>query len=128
MVVMDTGITGERAARRSRLAAVLIAVALMAGTLASSSSPGPVNTQGARVSHLTIDSRFVHGAMPLTLVTPAGGGAHRPLLVFLYGLHSLGYDNNSQLTGQMFAALHALGACNRSASQAAACRWAGDCI
>ena len=47
--------------------------------------------------------------MPLTLVTPAGGGAQRPLLVFLHGLHSLGYDNNSQLTDQMFAALHALG-------------------
>ena len=55
---------------------------------------------------LTIDSRFVHGAMPLTLVTPAGGGAHRPLLVFLHGVV---YDNNSQLTDQMFAALHALG-------------------
>ena len=106
MVVMDTGITGERAARRSRLAAVLIAVALMAATLASCSSPGPVHTQGARITHLTIDSRFVHGAMPLTLVTPAGGGAHRPLLVFLHGLY---YDNNSQLTDQMFAALHALG-------------------
>jgi len=106
VVVMDTGITGERAARRSRLAAVLIAVALMAATLASCSSPGPVHTQGARITHLTIDSRFVHGAMPLTLVTPAGGGAHRPLLVFLHGLY---YDNNSQLTNQMFAALHALG-------------------
>jgi pimeloyl-ACP methyl ester carboxylesterase len=47
--------------------------------------------------------------MPLTLVMPAGGGAHRPLLVFLHGVHSLGYDNNSQLTDQMFAALHALG-------------------
>jgi len=65
-----------------------------------------VHTQGARITHLTIDSRFVHGAMPLTLVTPAGGGAHRPLLVFLHGLY---YDNNSQLTDQMFAALHALG-------------------
>ena len=68
-----------------------------------------MNTQGARILHLTIASRLVHGAMPLTLVTPAGGGAHRPLLVFLHGLHSLGYDNNSQLTDQMFAALHALG-------------------
>ena len=57
--------------------------------------------------HLTIDSRFVHGAMPLTLVTPAGGSAHRPLLVFLHGASP--YDNNSQLTDQMFAALHALG-------------------
>jgi pimeloyl-ACP methyl ester carboxylesterase len=56
--------------------------------------------------HLTIASRFVHGTMPLTLVTPAGGGPHRPLLVFLHGLYC---DNNSQLTDQMFAALRALG-------------------
>jgi enterochelin esterase-like enzyme len=48
----------------------------------------------------------VHGKMPLTLVTPAAGGAHRPLLVFLHGLY---YNNDSQLTDQMFAALHALG-------------------
>jgi len=92
---------------------VFIAVALAIAALASCSSPpSPVNTQGARVLYLTIDSRFVHGAMPsmpsvpLTLVTPAGGGAHRPLLVFLHGK---GHDNNSQLTDQMFAALHALG-------------------
>jgi len=44
--------------------------------------------------------------MALTLVTPAGGGADRPLLVFLHGVV---YDNNSQLTDQLFAALHALG-------------------
>ncbi len=43
--------------------------------------------------------------MALTLVTPAGGGAHRPLLVFLHGAY---YDNNSQLTDQLFAALRAL--------------------
>ena len=65
-----------------------------------------MNTQGARIVHLTIASRFVHGKMALTLVTPAGGGAHRPLLVFLHGVI---YDNNSQLTNQMFAALRALG-------------------
>ncbi len=102
----------DPAPRRRRLPAVFIAVALAIAALAGCSSPAPpspVNTHGARVMHLTIDSRFVHGAMPLTLVTPAGGGAHRPLLVFLHGLHSLGYDNNSQLTDQMFAALHALG-------------------
>jgi len=31
-------------------------------------------------------------------VTPAGGGAHRPLLVFLHGVR---YDNNSQLSDQL---------------------------
>jgi enterochelin esterase-like enzyme len=104
----------DPAPHRRRLPAVFIAAALAVAALAGCSSPSPVNTPpvntlGARILHLTIDSRFVHGAMPLTLVTPAGGGAHRPLLVFLHGLHSLGYDNNSQLTDQMFAALHALG-------------------
>jgi enterochelin esterase-like enzyme len=96
------------------LPVVLIAVVLAVAALAGCSSPSPVNTspvntQGARVLHLTIDSRFVHGVMPLTLVMPAGGGTHRPLLVFLHGVHSLGYDNDSQLTDQMFAALHGLG-------------------
>ena len=65
-----------------------------------------MHTDGARISHLTIASRFVHGKMELTLVTPAGGGAHRPLLVFLHGVF---YDNNSQLADQMFTALRALG-------------------
>jgi enterochelin esterase-like enzyme len=101
-----------------RLSAVFTAVALvvaaLAGCSSSSSTSTPVNTQGARILYLTIDSRFVvrgsmpsMASMPLTLVTPAGGGAHRPLLVFLHG-HAP-YDNNSQLTSQMFAALHALG-------------------
>jgi enterochelin esterase-like enzyme len=109
MVIICTGIRTELAAHRRRLPAVLSAVALAAGARAGCSSPAPVRTDGARIVHLTIDSRLLHGAMPLTLVTPAGGGAHRPLLVFLHGLHSLGYDNNSQLTDQMFAALHTLG-------------------
>ena len=106
MVIICTGIRRELTAHRRRLPAVFIAVALTVGALAGCSSPSPVNTEGARILHLTIASRFVHGTMPLTLVTPAGGGAHRPLLVFLHGVI---YDNNSQLTDQMFAALHALG-------------------
>jgi len=104
VVVICKGIRRELAAHRRSLAAVFIAVALVVGALAGCSSP--MHPEGARVLHLTIDSRFVHAAVPLTLVTPAGGGAHRPLLVFLHGLY---YDNNSQLTDQMFAALHALG-------------------
>ncbi len=68
--------------RRAYLAGALgIAAALVVAVLAACSSP--VNTDGARTLHRTIASRFVHGAMALTLVTPAGGGAHRLLLVFL---------------------------------------------
>ena len=106
MAIIRTIIRGELTECRRRLPAAFIAVALTVGVLAGCSSPAPVNTQGARILHLTIDSGLVHGAMPLTLVTPAGDGAHRPLLVFLHGVV---YDNNSQLTDQMFAALHALG-------------------
>jgi poly(3-hydroxybutyrate) depolymerase len=109
MAIICQSIRRELTAHRRRVPAVLIAAALTGGALAGCSSPSPVNAQGARILHLTIDSRFVHGTLPLTLVTPAGGGPHRPLLVFLHGLHSQGYDNNSQLTNQMFAALHALG-------------------
>jgi S-formylglutathione hydrolase FrmB len=104
MAIMRKRIRRELAARR-RLTAVVITVAVAGVPLAGCSSP--VHMQGAQVVHMTIDSRFVPGAMPLTLVTPAGGGAHRPLLVFLHGVI---YDNNSQLTDQMFAALAALGA------------------
>lgn len=93
------------AGRCARVAGALVtATALAVVPVAGCSSP--VNAQGAQVLHLTIDSRFVHDAMPLTLVTPAGGGADHPLLVFLHGVV---YDNNSQLTDQMFAALRALG-------------------
>jgi poly(3-hydroxybutyrate) depolymerase len=96
------------APRRRRQPRLLFITAAVAVVLAGCSSPPhpPLQTEGARISHLTIVSRFVQGKMPLTLVTPAGGGAHRPLLVFLHGVI---YDNNSQLTNQMFAALHALG-------------------
>src|SRR5271165_5870096 len=86
------------------LAVVSLGIVLVVGALAGCSSA--VNTQGARILHLTIVSRFLHHREALTLVTPAGGGAHRPLLVFLHGVI---YDNDSQLTDQMFAALHALG-------------------
>jgi S-formylglutathione hydrolase FrmB len=99
-------ITSVRSHRRMTGALVIAAVVVVALTRCSSSPRPPLATEGARISHLTITSRFVHGPMALTLVTPAGGGAHRPLLVFLHGVI---YDNNSQLTNQMFAALHALG-------------------
>jgi hypothetical protein len=77
MAIICHRIRRELTAHHLRWPAVLIAAALTVGALAGCSSPAPVNTQGARVMHLTIDSRFVHGTLPLTLVTPAGGGAHR---------------------------------------------------
>ena len=85
---------------------IVAAVVVVVVVLVSVSSSRPLHTEGARISRLTIASRFVHGKMGLTLVTPAGGGAHRPLLVFLHGHHA---DNNSELSDQLFTALRALG-------------------
>jgi S-formylglutathione hydrolase FrmB len=65
-----------------------------------------VHTAGAHIEHLTIASRFVHGRMPLTLVTPTGGGEGRPLVVFLHGR---GGDQDSELSDELFSALRALG-------------------
>jgi len=57
----------------------------------------------------TIDSRFVHRALPVTAVVPAGRAAGpRPLLVFLHGKGNDGQDSN--LNSEMFAALARLGA------------------
>jgi len=68
--------------------------------------PG-VDTHGARVLRFTINSRFVHEALPVTAVVPAGPAAgRRPLLIFLHGK---GEDQDSNLDDAMFAALARLG-------------------
>lgn len=72
-----------RAGSHAVLAAAGPAAVPAAVVLAGCFSPEPVKTQGARILHLTIASRLVHGTVPLILVTPAGGGAHRPLLCLL---------------------------------------------
>lgn len=82
------------------VAALLTVAALLVG------GADAVKTARARVTHLTIRSRFVNGRMPLTLVTPGGGGAGRPLLVFLHGR---GADQNSELSDQLFAEMRRLG-------------------
>jgi S-formylglutathione hydrolase FrmB len=99
----------SRVGRRGAvLGALLCGVAVVAVVVVviSVSSSAPLRTDGARISHLTIASRYVHHDMPLTLVTPAGGGAGRPLLVFLHGHYA---NNNSVLSDQLFTALHTLG-------------------
>lgn len=82
----------------------MLTVALVAGVAVWELTQ--TQTYGAQVAHLTLSSRFLHRKMPLTLVTPAGGGRGRPLLVFLHGR---GGDQDSELTHQMFAALRAVG-------------------
>ena len=90
------------------LGALLIAAAVFAAVivLVSLSSSPPLRTDGGRIAHLTIDSSLVRRKMGLTLVTPAGGGAHRPLLVFLHGHYA---NNDSVLSDQLFTALRAFG-------------------
>ena len=85
---------------------IVAAVVVVVVVVLSVSSSAPLKTDGAQISHLTIASRYAHHAMPFTLVTPAGGGAHRPLLVFLHGHYA---NNNSVLSDQLFTALRALG-------------------
>jgi predicted esterase len=79
---------------------IVIGVALAVKSLLS------VATDGAHISHITIASRFVHASEAVTLVTPSGGGAGRPLLIFLHGR---GGDQNSELNDPFFAAFNKLG-------------------
>jgi S-formylglutathione hydrolase FrmB len=60
------------------------------------------HTLGARVVRVTVWSRLLHRRVPLTLVVPAGGGAGRPLLVFLHGR---GGDQDSEISDELFKAL-----------------------
>jgi predicted esterase len=83
------------------LALVLIAGAVLAKTLLS------VATDGARITEITIHSRFVHASEAVALVTPRGGGAGRPLLIFLHGR---GGDQDSELNDAFFKGLNELGA------------------
>jgi poly(3-hydroxybutyrate) depolymerase len=83
---------------------VIVAVGLV--FVAAITAPSHVRTYGARVQHVSLDSRFVHRRMPLTLVVPPGTGRGRPLLVFLHGR---GADQNSEISTQLFSALRALG-------------------
>jgi hypothetical protein len=68
---MGQGVRSELATRRKRVTAEYAVVALAVVPLAGCSSP--LDTQGARVLHVTIDSRFVHGAMPSVVIRPPFG-------------------------------------------------------
>jgi poly(3-hydroxybutyrate) depolymerase len=81
------------------------------GSSGSPGGPGLRTGHTARtrphVLHTSVSSRFLHARLPLTLLVPAGGGAGRPLLVFLHGR---GGGPNSELSEQLFAALRSVGA------------------
>ena len=64
------------------------------------------STRGAHVVRFTLRSRLMDTDLHEVLVVPPGGRRHRPLLVFLHGR---GSPADSNLTRQLFDALHDLG-------------------
>jgi S-formylglutathione hydrolase FrmB len=91
------------------LAAIAILVLALVGVGAFSVSrlQEGTSSEGARVVHFTVDSAYVDRSMRETAVIPGGtSGRGRPLLVFL---HERGGNQNSNLDGEMFAAVHGLG-------------------
>lgn len=70
-------------------------------------APAWASSGGVRVARYDVHSRFVHRTLPQTAVLPPGGGAGRPLLVFLHGRGPAGNESNAN--GSFYAALRALG-------------------
>jgi len=68
---------------------------------------GSARAHGATITRYEIRSRYVHRTLPQTAVAPHGGGAGRPLLVFLHGHGEDGEESNSN--GAFYAALRSLG-------------------
>jgi poly(3-hydroxybutyrate) depolymerase len=96
------------------LAVAFVAIVIAVGVLAAVDrfGPGSVHTgaaaaHGATIVHYDVHSRFVHETLPQTAATPAGGGAGRPLLVFLHGRGPNGHESNSN--DAFYAALDRLG-------------------
>ncbi len=90
-----------------RVPLLLVAAIAAAALIVVAAGAAATDTKGARVQHFTIASRYVNHRLRETLVTPAGGGIGRPLLVFLHGRSG---NQDSELSDQMFAALARLGA------------------
>jgi enterochelin esterase-like enzyme len=100
---------------RRRFAVVVALAAVIAIVVAASGSgrsprvhTGSTEAHGATILRYAIRSRYVHQVLPQTAVAPPGGGAGRPLLVFLHGRGGDGNESNSN--GPFYAALAAQGA------------------
>jgi S-formylglutathione hydrolase FrmB len=87
-------------------AVVAIGVALGGWSAIRNAQSGYRATRGARVVGFTLHGSLVHADLHDVVVTPAGGGRGRPLLVFLHGRSS---PADSNLTQQLFDTLHSLG-------------------
>src|SRR3954453_7337232 len=90
---------------RRRIGAVLLVAAAAAAIVVHDVLA--VDTRGAALRHVTIESRFAHRSLRVTLVQPAGASAGRPLLVFLHGRGDKGEDSN--VNDAFFKALAAEG-------------------
>jgi len=87
---------------RPTLGVVLAAIALGAGGCGSSSKPAPP----PKVEQFQLNSKLMGRPLYETLVTPAGGGKGRPLLVFLHGY---GAAPSDMVTPAFVAGLRRLG-------------------
>jgi poly(3-hydroxybutyrate) depolymerase len=92
--------------RRPRVvsAVALVVLGLVVAIVARRADAVP--TFGAQVLGLTVDSRYVHARMPVTVVVSGGAIGRRPLVVFLHGR---GGDETSELSSAFFRALRAAG-------------------
>ena len=86
---------------RNSLVATLAVIAALTGCGGTDDPPA-----GLKVQDLTVHSKAAGKDMAVKVVVPEGGGAHRPLLVFLHGRSG---DESSYLQDPMFDALEALG-------------------
>jgi len=87
---------------RPALGVVLAAIALGAGGCGSSSKPAPP----PKVEQFQLNNKLMGRPLYETLVTPAGGGKGRPLLVFLHGY---GAAPSDMVTPAFVAGLRRLG-------------------
>jgi hypothetical protein len=94
------GSLAQRYGRGVRRALAAIVLALVAGC------GGDDPPAGIEVRGLTVHSRAVGRDMAVKVAVPEGGGAERPLLVFLHGR---GNDEGSYVHEPLLAALTALG-------------------
>ena len=92
---------------RRWLVLAVLAVAATIGWLAIRDAlRGYHSTHGAHVRKFKLHSRLLHRSLVEILVTPAGDGRGRPLLVLLHGRS---VQPDSWLSDSFFEALHALG-------------------
>jgi len=90
------------------VAAVGIAAAIVISRLSGSEvGTGSRAAHGATIQRFAVDSRYTHDTLTQVAVSPPGGGAGRPLLVFLHGRGGRGPESDAN--GDFFAALRALG-------------------